>query len=163
MAKVWVHIEPTVTGNGQGAKTALTKTLTDSIAKSLAERVGKALPAETFTTDKNDKPGASQDAYNAIKITPGLTLKIDTKGSRLTVDSDLKMVFEAVRIPNLKNGNLLASAGKGVVIERRGSVEKDTTKFVEEAFDNIVAPAVKQVISQPRFKTYGKSLGLPFD
>jgi hypothetical protein len=161
VAKIWVHIEPSVAPDGEEAKTALTRTLKATIEKALVEQVGKALPDEKFTVKPMDMPKGISGSYNAIKVSPGLKLKVETKGSLMKVGCDLKMVFEAIKTPNVKIGNLLGSGSKGAAAENRGSGERAIASIAGDALDAIVGPLVKQVMAHPRFTSYGKSVGLP--
>ncbi len=161
MAKIWVYVEPSVGPDGQEAKTALTRTLKATIEKALVDQTAKSLPADKFTAKPTDKPTGKSTSYNAIKVAAGLKLKVETKGSLLKVACDLKMVFEAIKTPDVKIGNLLGSASKGAAVENRGSGERAIASFTSDALDAIVGPLVKQVISHPRFSSYGKSVGLP--
>ena len=161
MAKIWVYIKPSVIPDGKESKTALTKTLTTTIETDLAGRIGKSLPADKFTTKETDKPKGIFQSYNGLKVTAELKFKVETKGSQMKVTCTLKVVFEAIKTQELKIGELLASASKGAAVERRGSGERAIVSLTSDALDNIVEPAVKQVMSNKSFISYGKSKGLP--
>ncbi len=163
MAIIWVHINPVVSSEGTAAKGAFTPSAKQQIEKLLVKLIDQELPAQQFSTDKAHKPKGTAKAYDAIKVTAELALTIDTAGSRMTVASSLKLVFEAIRMPNLKPGNLLGSGSKGATVENRGTGEKSVVSFTKEALDIIVAPLVKLIVTNKRFRSYGESLGLPFN
>jgi hypothetical protein len=161
MAKIWVHIAPSITPDGNEAKSALKEALKVTMRDLLVARINKALPDDRFSTKAADKPKGDGATYNAIKITPQLNLKLETKGSQMKVSCDVKMIFEAIKTPNLKVGNLLGQGSKGAMVENRGSGERAIVALTTDALDAIIAPLVKKVLTNPRFTSYGRSLGLP--
>lgn len=158
--KIWVYIEPAVTSDGAAGKTALTDTAKEAVTNSMVAKITAALPAEKFSTADADKPIQVTDAYNAIKIVPTLTIKVETQGSKMTVTCTLKMTFEAIRAPATKNGNLLGTGSKTAGAENRGLEERHFLRNVDDVLDAIAAPLATQVMSNPTFKSYGKNLGL---
>lgn len=161
MGKIWVHLEPVISADGSVAKGALTDTAKEAVTKALVKRITAALPADKFSTADADKPIKVTDAYNAIKIVATLTLKVETQGSKMTVTATLKTVFEAIRAPATKDGNMLGVASKGAAADNRGLEERHFLRNVDDVLDAIVDPLVKQVMSNPNFKSYGQKLGLP--
>ena len=161
MAKIWVYIEPSVTADGAEAKTALTETLKTTIQKMLLGLTSKALPGDKYTANPTDKPSGISETYNAMKVSPAVKLKVESRGSMLKVACDLKMVFEAIKTPGTKNGNLLGSGSKGAAAENRGSGERAIANSAADALDAIVEPLVKQVMTNLQFKSYSKQVGLP--
>lgn len=161
MGKIWIHIETVVSPDGSEAKALLTDSLKEMVNKSLIERIVVALPEDKFSTAARDKPIKVTDAYNAIKVVARLTLKVETQGSKMTVGTTLRLDFEAIRAPNTTGGNLLSTASKGASVENRGTGERAAARNVDDVLDAIVAPLVKQVLTNPNFKSYGSKLGLP--
>src|SRR5688500_5855251 len=53
---LWVHIEPSVSPDGDEAKAALTSSLKTSLTRTLVTMTSEALPPDRFTTKPEDKP-----------------------------------------------------------------------------------------------------------
>jgi hypothetical protein len=161
MGKIWVHIEPVISPDGDEAKGALTDSLKELLSAALVTRITAALPAEKFSTAAGDKPIKSTDAYNAIKVVGRFQMKIEMQGSKMTLTTQLRLDFEAIRAPSTAAGNLIASGSKGAAVENRGTGEKAILRNAEDALDAIAGPLVKQIMVNPNFKSYGQKMGLP--
>ncbi len=158
---IWVHIEPVIQPDGSEAKAALTQTLKATLSKDIFDRLTKALPKDKFNTKKEDKPKVASTAYNAIKIVAELSLKVETKGSSMLVDCKLNTVWEAIKAPHLKPGDLILWKKMGAAATNRGSGERGIVSGASQVLDSIVEPIVKEVLKNPHFTSYGKKLGLP--
>lgn len=169
MAKIWVHINPIVTADGGGAKTAFTTAAETQLVTRLAADVEAELPAKLLSTDDADKPKgkppahSGPGAHNAIKVTATLTLGIETDGKKLTVAHSLKIEFEAIKYPNLKPGMLLVSGRSSTTLDGRGTDAKALLAIANEALDHLSKPLVKQLAKDPRLISNGKMHGIPFD
>ena len=161
MAKIWVFINPVVVADSTGTKDILTPPLQGTLKKMLVDLATKALPADKFTGEPKDKPTGISKTYNALKLTETLKLKVETKGSQLTVACDLLMEFEAIKTPDTTIGNLLGKGSKGAASENHGSGDQAIARGARDALDAIVEPLLKKLITSPQFTTYGKAQGLP--
>src|SRR5262245_5461887 len=162
---IWVFIKPFVAPDGDAAKSALPKklkekTVKDTIEQAILERIRAALP-DKFTDKEADKPPGVSKIFNAIRITGELKLKVETKGSLMKATGELKAVFEAIKTPDIQNGEYLASASSGAFAEKRGSDERAVVSRTEEVLDSIVEDAVKKVLADNRFIAAAKRLNLP--
>ena len=169
MAIVWVHIKPVVNAEGGAAKSAFTDSAKEQIETKLRAQIEKELPEKVFSTKDAAKPTGKPSAhtgpgaYNAIKITAELTLGIEQAGSKMTVASSIRIEFDAIKYPNLKPSDLLVSGRSSTTLDGRKSGETGVVSLASEALDYIGGPTVKKLVAQPRLKSYGKTLGLPFD
>jgi hypothetical protein len=158
---IWVHIAPVIIPDGSEAKTALTKSLQTLLEKEVVTRIGKALPKDKFDPNPDNKPKGTSTAYNAIKIVAELTVNIASAGSKMTVKCTLNAIFEAIRLPLLKPGNLLGVKKMAAAADTSGKGDATILRGAKDALDAIVEPIVKEAIKHPRFNSYGKSMGLP--
>lgn len=169
MAIIWVHINPFVLAEGGGAKSAFTSSAKEQIEKKLVSDTKGELPVSLFSTKDSDKPTGKPTAhtgpgsFNAIKVTAELKLGIEQAGSKMTVAYTLRIEFEAIKYPNLKPGNLLVSGRSTTTLDGRGSDEKALMSITNDALNALTGPLVKKLVAEPRLKSYGKTLGLPFD
>lgn len=159
--KIWIFIETIITPDGAEAKGTLTDSVQETVTKALVERITAALPEDKFSTAVTDKPIKVTDAYNALKIVAKLALQIETQGSKMTVGATLKIEFQAIRAPSTTGGNLIGTASKGATVENRGTGERALARNVDDVLDAIAGPTVKQVLTNPNFKKYGATMGLP--
>lgn len=160
MAKIWVHVDSTVSADGDETSAALTKSVKKAIEDAINERTVGALEAP-FSAKSSDAPKGAAKSYNAIKIVPTLTLKAESAGSKLSVDGKLSMVFEAIKAPKVTDGSLLGSAASSASVANRGKIDRDLVAFAEELLDALVEPLVKKVTTSSKFISLGKKMNLP--
>jgi hypothetical protein len=167
---IWVFIKPFVLPDGDTAKNALPKhlkekdkTLKEAIEQSLLDRILKSLPKDKYSNKEADKPAGVSKSFNAIRITGDITLKVETKGSTMKVTCSLKVVIEAIKTPDIQNGELLISGSSGAFSENRGSDERAIAAGANDVLDSIVEPLITKLITHNNFIATGKRLGLPLE
>jgi hypothetical protein len=157
---IWVHIEPVFEPDGQEAKTALTQSLKTALSKEIFDRLTKALPKDKFNTKKEDMPKVAPTDFRSLKIVAEMKLKVETRGSSMIVDCQLNTVWEGIRAPILRPGNLIVWKKMGGAAKNRGSGEKGIISGVVQVLDSTVDLIVKEVLKNPHFTSYGKKIGL---
>lgn len=162
MPKIWVEVNTSVSADGAEAIKSLTPTLKAAITPTLISKVTGALPCDKFTTLITDKPTAQpKSGYNAIKLTIQLKVKLELKGSAHKIATELKLTFEAIKAPAVGAGDLLGSGTSTANVENAGTTETSFARSINDGVDAVAKPLVTTIITNARFNSYGKTLGLP--
>ena len=167
MAKIWVEIVPTVLSDGDEAKSVLTKPIKEKIGKAMIKKTADGLPSN-FSDKDGDKPKDKRDdhAARAVRLAEQLTIKLETTGSRVSMDGVLVLSLETLKLKSASEKGEAAGEytrnAKG--LEKRGTVDKVLDDLIEQLLKELDPGAfASKALNSTAFKRLAAQRNLPLD